>query len=159
MENSDITLDGVEIYDVLVENNNPKDSQRNISVATSIFQEEGELSDSVISIRQMLSSVNDSLGNPYYQQHRGSITFPRQAGQPIRISWSKNADASTVIHELAHFYLWQLRQFRSTPSVAIGRYGRQATDDLDLISNWWSEDAGQITDWIQKQAGMSVLVL
>ena len=34
-------------------------------------------------------------------QHRGSITFPRQAGQPIRISWSKNADASTVIHELA----------------------------------------------------------
>jgi hypothetical protein len=91
-------------------------------------------------------------------QHRGSITFPRQAGQPIRISWSKNADASTVIHELAHFYLWQLRQFRSTPSVAIGRYGRQATDDLDLISNWWSEDAAQITDWIRKQAGMSEMV-
>ena len=46
----------------------------------------------------------------------------------------------------------------SAPSVAIGRYGRQATDDLDLISNWWSEDAAQITDWIRKQAGMSEMV-
>jgi len=94
-------------------------------------------------------------------QHRGSITFPRQPGQPIRISWSKNADASTVIHELAHFYLWQLRQFRGVTSAvdaATGRYTRQAMDDLDVISKWWSEDAGQITDWIRTQQDMGETV-
>ena len=93
--------------------------------------------------------------------HRGSITFPRQQGQPIRISWSKNADASTVIHELAHFYLWQLRQFRGVSSAAdalTGRYTRQAMGDLDIISNWWSNDAKEITDWIQTQSGMSEMV-
>jgi|GEM_PF-4102149 len=143
----------IQLYDLIIEKEEPPltaASQKKLTVARD---------GSWVSVRDMLRNVNDYSGNPYFtQQNRGSITFPRQAGQPIRISWSKNADASTVIHELAHFYLWQLRQFRSTPSVTTGRYGKQAMDDLDLISGWWSDDAQQITDWIQKQTGMSETV-
>lgn len=95
---------------------------------------------------------NDSLYQSANGQHRGSIIFPRQQGQPIRISWSKDADASTVIHELGHFYLWQLRQFKdAAPLVRPAR----AIRDLETISNWWAESAGQITGWIAKQNGFS----
>lgn len=141
----------VELYDVI-----PEDKSARLSTAPA--NNSGKLIDlpgiSQITIREMLNNVNDFYGKSYLQSARGSITLPTSAGQPAHITLGKDADRSTFVHELAHFYLAQLRTLSAGPSVIntanyTGPKSRW-NQDLQIISDWWNADAERICDWITK---------
>lgn len=102
----------------------------------------------VISIEEMLKSVNDNAGVPYIQPMRGSITFPQYEGAPVTIRLGKDADRSTFVHEFAHLYFWHLRNLASLDTVQNKATwdGPEAewNRDLKVVSRWWEENAEDI---------------
>lgn len=102
----------------------------------------------VISIGEMLKSVNDNAGVPYVQPMRGSITFPQYEGAPVTIRLGKDADRSTFVHEFAHLYFWHLRNLASLDTVQnkASWNGPEAewNRDLKTVSHWWEENAEDI---------------
>ena len=102
----------------------------------------------VISIEEMLKSVNDNAGVPYIQPMRGSITFPQYEGAPVTIRLGKDADRSTFVHEFAHLYFWHLRNLASLDTVQNKATwdGPEAewNRDLKVVSRWWEESAEDI---------------
>lgn len=102
----------------------------------------------VISIGEMLKSVNDNAGVPYVQPMRGSITFPQYEGAPVTIRLGKDADRSTFVHEFAHLYFWHLRNLASLDTVQNKATwdGPEAewNRDLKVVSRWWEESAEDI---------------
>ncbi len=104
--------------------------------------------DTEISIGEMLHKVKNFRGEDLNQQHLGKITLPTREGDYARITLGKNANKSTFVHELAHFYLYILRDMSSRKS----RYndptwnGEPAkwNSELKVISNWWRENAEAI---------------
>ncbi|MEG1825387.1 MAG: hypothetical protein RR501_11495 [Cloacibacillus sp.] len=80
--------------------------------------------------------------------------------QPARIVLTKDMNRSTVMHEMAHFYLWNLRQFRRYAEANnkavlpyIDKHGSEqrpservarAFDDLEKLRLWWDEKAEDI---------------
>ncbi|WP_302795036.1 hypothetical protein [Cloacibacillus evryensis] len=138
----DVDPKSVELYDVI-----PEDKISRLSAAPT-----NGLADlpglSKITIREMLSNVNDFYGDRYLQNARGSITFPAFDGQPVRITFGKDADRSTFVHELGHLYLWHLKRL-SAMNTAMNRgdwNGPTArwNKDLKVISGWWNERAEDI---------------
>ena len=104
--------------------------------------------DTEISIGEMLHKVKNIWGEDLNQQHLGKITLPTRKGDYARITLGKNANKSTFVHELVHFYLYILRDMSSRKS----RYndptwnGEPAkwNSELKVISNWWRENAEAI---------------
>ena len=119
------------------------------------------------------NSQNDSQDNFQMHQiskkmHRGSITFPVAEKQPIHISLGENANRSTFVHELGHFYLWNLKRLAamditanrpmsySNPlvkdvdgkPVEVGEntltHVARWNDDLQAIAGWWSDNAAEL---------------
>lgn len=138
----DVDPKSVELYDVI-----PEDKIARLSAAPT-----NGLADlpglSRITIREMLSNVNDFYGDRYLQNARGSITFPAFDGQLVRITFGKDADRSTFVHELGHLYLWHLKRL-SAKNTAMNRgdwTGREArwNKDLKVISGWWNDQAEDI---------------
>ena len=86
---------------------------------------------------------------------RGSITFPSRRGQPVRINFSPSANRSTFMHEMAHFYLYQLRQMEAVNdggNYTAWNYSPPSwISDLRTISSWWNENAEEICEWIKKE--------
>ena len=106
--------------------------------------------------------------NELYQTHRGSITFPVAEKQPIHISLGENANKSTFVHELGHFYLWNLKRLvamditanrpmsYSIPlvkdvdgkPVEVGEntltHVARWNEDLQAIAGWWSDNAAEL---------------
>lgn len=78
---------------------------------------------------------------------RGSIQFSN-SDTPVTITISRNADASTAIHELAHFFLFDTK-----------RLSEQVEDNtvfinqLNAISSWVGEDLinGNLTEEVQER--------
>ena len=62
-----------------------------------------------INIGEMLHKVKNFWGEDLNRQHFGKITLPTREGDYARITLGKNANKSTFVHELAHFYLYILR--------------------------------------------------
>ena len=60
---------------------------------------------------------------------RGNIAFPRYAGAPTIIRLFKNADVSTVIHELNHLFVMDLKQM-----VEQGMGGERAAADWAALA-------------------------
>ena len=101
-----------QLYDVLIDK---KDGTFDRPQTENNLLSDGKKVPSKTSIHDLLKNVLDPNNNLYFpQSHRGYIDLPRMAGdrQPARIVLSKDKDRSTVMHEMAHFYLWNLRQFR-----------------------------------------------
>ncbi len=138
----------VELYDVI-----PEDKSARLSTAPA--NDSSKLIDlpgiSRITIREMLSNVNDFYGDLYLQNSRGSITLPVYDGAPVRITLGKDADKSTFTHELAHLYLWHLKRLAAFDAVqnkaswAFWNYpAARWNNDLKVVSGWWDEQAEDI---------------
>ena len=167
-KNGDIELDPktVELYDVIVEDKNarlsasPENRFTNLpgGARLSAAPDNG-LADlpglSSITIKEMLSGVKDFAGEDYFQRYNGSITFPSRRGQPVRINFSPSANRSTFMHEMAHFYLYQLRQMEAVNdggNYTAWNYSPPSwINDLRTISSWWNENAEEICEWIKKE--------
>lgn len=78
----------------------------------------------------------------------GKITLPARDGDYARITLGANANKSTFVHELAHFYLYILRDMSSRKS----KYNDPTWEgepakwnrELKVISGWWRENAEAI---------------
>ena len=86
-----------EASDVLSRNPNPSKSLRNTKDSVIVGED-------TITIRQLLENVNDNIDGSYddlKQQTRGSIVFNGMNGV---INLMESSDASTVLHEMMHWY-------------------------------------------------------
>lgn len=167
-KNGDIELDPktVELYDVIIEDKNARLSASPENRFTDLpggarlsAAPDNGLADlpglSLITIKEMLSGVKDFAGEDYFQRYNGSITFPSRRGQPVRINFSPSANRSTFMHEMAHFYLYQLRQMEAVNdggNYTAWNYSPPSwINDLRTISSWWNENSEEICEWIKKE--------
>ncbi|HEY0842476.1 hypothetical protein [Methylotenera sp.] len=72
------------------------------------------------------------LNQPAEQQARGQISFSNDITQGANITMLKNADASTFIHELGHFFLEVYSDVASKPDAP-----QVIVDDMNQLFNWF----------------------
>ena len=95
-------------------------------------------------IKTELDLVNEreKYNNKLYQQFNGSIMFPRNPGQPVRITLGKTANRSTTMHEMGHWYLYMLRVLRDMDdgkNREVWKYEPPSwVTDLNTISSRWN---------------------
>lgn len=141
---------------------NVSESTENVNADAAEAPAHGEThtepSDGFTRLSEKYEKVNEEL-KQFYQKAsaniRGSITFPSRRGQPVRITFSPSANRSTFMHEMAHFYLYQLRQMEAVNdggNYTAWNYSPPSwINDLRTISSWWNENAGEICEWIRKE--------
>lgn len=141
---------------------NVSESAENVNADAAEASAQGEThtepSDGFTRLSEKYEKVNEEL-KQFYQKAsaniRGSITFPSRRGQPVRITFSPSANRSTFMHEMAHFYLYQLRQMEAVNdggNYTAWNYSPPSwINDLRTISSWWNENAGEICEWIKKE--------
>jgi hypothetical protein len=86
---------------------------------------------------QVKSTSNNGAYDPvnrdiYNQQARGQISFSNDITQGANITLLKNADASTFIHELGHFFLEVYADVASKPDAP-----QVIVDDMNQLFNWF----------------------
>lgn len=86
---------------------------------------------------QVKSTSNTGAYDPanrdiYNQQARGQISFSNDITQGANITLLKNADASTFIHELGHFFLEVYSDVASNPDAP-----QVIVDDMNQLFNWF----------------------
>ncbi len=86
---------------------------------------------------QVKSTSNTGAYDPanrdiYNQQARGQISFSNDITQGANITLLKNADASTFIHELGHFFLEVYADVASKPDAP-----QQIVDDMNVLFDWF----------------------
>lgn len=79
------------------------------------------------SLRSLLEDVNDSEGNPFFQQRRGAVTFGPD-GKSVTSIFKDASDLSTPIHEGAHVFINDLiRVVMDSGRMAEQLYAREFT--------------------------------
>ena len=70
----------------------------------------GHLNRQIIKTEKDLVNARKKEHNNLYQQVRGAISIPHTfgGGAPIQITITPNADASTAVHEMGHYFLWEM---------------------------------------------------
>ena len=137
--------------------NSPSGSKEPSNVTRVQFPGRGRTRANTYIIKTELDLVNErgKYNNKLYQQFNGSIMFPRNPGQPVRITLGKTANRSTTMHEMGHWYLYMLRVLRDMDdgkNRGVWKYEPPSwVTDLNTISSWWEESAEDITGWILKK--------
>lgn len=72
------------------------------------------------------------------EQARGQITFGNVAESPSTITLLKNADLSTFLHEMGHFYLEVLTSIAAQPNAPA-----EVVADMDAALKWFGVDSVQ----------------
>ena len=79
------------------------------------------------SLRSLLEDVNDSEGNPFFQQQRGAVSFGPD-GKSVTSIFKDASDLSTPIHEGAHVFINDLiRVVMDGGRMAEQLYAREST--------------------------------
>jgi hypothetical protein len=92
---------------------------------------------------QVKSTSNTGAYNPanrdiYNQQARGQISFGNDITKGANITLLKNADASTFIHELGHFFLEVYADVASKPDAP-----QVIVDDMNQLFNWFGIESAE----------------
>lgn len=82
-----------------------------------------------------------------YQQARGSISIPHTFGEGslIQITITPNADASTAVHEMSHYFLWEMERL-----AQLLPHDAELQADLATTKKWLGWREGQ-TNWTREQ--------
>ena len=85
--------------------------------------------------------------NMFSQMSRGSIDIPSMFGNetPIQITITPQANASTAIHEMSHYFLWEMEKLAQ---LVPGDFELQA--DLATTKKWLGWKDGQ-AEWTREQ--------
>lgn len=78
-------------------------------------------------------------GQPLFQQERGSVTLMDNGEKIIKLF--ANSDSSTLIHELSHVWLEELRADALAPGAS-----KQAKTDWATLKAWWAEQGHVVKD-------------
>jgi len=85
------------------------------------------------SFKGILSKAgNNQFNQTNEQKARGQISFSNDITQGANITLLKNADASTFIHELGHFFLEVYADVASKPDAP-----QSIVDDMNQLFNWF----------------------
>lgn len=82
--------------------------------------------------QEVIGQFENLLFQKAEQQARGQISFSNDITQGANITLLKNADASTFIHELGHFFLEVYADVASKPDAP-----QVIVDDMNQLFNWF----------------------
>lgn len=82
-----------------------------------------------------------------YQQARGAVSIPHRFGEGalIQITITPKADASTAVHEMSHYFLWEMERL-----AQLLPHDAELQADLATTKKWLGWRDGQ-TDWTREQ--------
>jgi len=97
-------------------------------------------------LSEKLEAVNADYAK-FEQKARGAISIPHTFGEGslIQITITPNADASTAVHEMSHYFLWEMERL-----AQLLPHDAELQADLATTKKWLGWRDGQ-TDWTRGQ--------
>lgn len=127
---------------------NPEDNSKSPSGTYGLlYNDTNRASEGDLQQRLAQSSEKSNIQFTDNKSSRGSITLPHDfgGGAPIQITITPNADASTAIHEMSHYFLWEMKRLAEVvPNDA------ELGADLATTKKWLGWQEGQ-DDWTREQ--------